>query len=156
MATAIHPTYGISPAITVATSNASYGGDRWGDFAGVAADPSGTDAVWQSHQTSDGSGGWRTEVSRLILDGVAPVAGAPNQTLVAGTALGQWKSFPETVPVKVYWTGSDAGSGIGRTSWTSPTTAATSARPPPQVPRARYEPTTGRHTTEPRLHTSTG
>ena len=114
MATAIHPTYGISPAITVATSDASYGGDRWGDFAGVAADPSGTDAVWQSHQTSDGSGGWRTEVSRLILDGVAPVAGAPNQTLVAGTTLGQWKSFPETVPVKVYWTGSDAGSGISR------------------------------------------
>lgn len=112
VATAIHPSLGFQPAITLETSEASYGGSRWGDFAGIAADPSGTDAVWQTHEVSDISGNWRTVVSRLVLDPSAPTASAPNQALVAGTTLGQYKSYAQSVPVKVSWLGSDTGSGI--------------------------------------------
>ena len=104
------------PPITIETSDASYGGSRWGDFAGISADPSGTDAAWQTHEVSDATGHWRTVVSRLVLDAGAPTASAPNQALIAGTTLGQYKSYAQTVPVRVSWTGSDTGSGVTRYS----------------------------------------
>ena len=108
IALAYHPTNGFNGWIAIATSDASYDGNRWGGYAGVATDPSGTDAVWQTRQTADSTGGWRTHVSRLVLDTTPPTATAPKQELVKGTTLGT------TVPVKVSWTGSDAGSGVAR------------------------------------------
>ena len=115
-AIALHPTLLYQVTIPVATSDASYGGNRWGGYAGIATDPSGTDAVWQTGQTVDSDGHWRTQVSRLVLDSTFPTATAPKQELIKGSALGQYQAVPATVPVKVSWTGADAGSGVARYS----------------------------------------
>ena len=115
-AIALHPTLGYQVTIPVATSDASYGGNRWGGDAGIATDPSGTDAVWQTGQTVDSDGHWRTQVSRLVLDSTFPTATAPKQELIKGSTLGQYQAVPATVPVKVSWTGADAGSGVARYS----------------------------------------
>lgn len=113
LATAIHPTLGLQDPILLATSAASYGGSRWGDYAGISADPSGSDAVWQTHEVSDADGLWRTVVSRLVLDVTAPSnVTAPTQALITGTTLGSERGSVPTVPVKVSWSGSDGGSGI--------------------------------------------
>ena len=99
-----------SPAITVRAGTASYIGTRWGDFVGVAQDPSGTTAVWVADEVADESGLWATTVGRLVLDLVAPtVTSAPNQALIANTTLGV-----QTVPVKISWVTSDPGSGVVR------------------------------------------
>jgi hypothetical protein len=78
---------------------------------GVATDPAGSAAVWQSNQVADELGGWETQVSRLVFDLLPPTASGPNQLLIAGTTVG-----PYTVPVRVTRTASDAGSGVAR-SW---------------------------------------
>ncbi len=122
LAVAVHPTLGVTGSIVLATSGGSYDGDRWGDFAGVAADPLGTDAVWQTHEVADADGGWMTVVSRLVLDLTAPTGvTGPRQALIAGSTLGTASSSGSgpgasipTVPVKVTWTGADTGSGINR------------------------------------------
>lgn len=114
LAMAFHPSLGPQPPIALETSDATYGGDRWGDYAGISADPSGTDAVWQTHEVSDSDGNWRTVVSRLVFDATAPTAVAPTQALIAGTTLGQYGSYAQTVPVRVTWSGADAGSGVTR------------------------------------------
>ena len=99
-----------SPAITVRAGTASYIGTRWGDFVGVAPDPSGTAAVWVADEVADDDGLWVTTVGRLVLDLVAPtVTSAPNQALIANTTLGV-----QTVPVKISWVTSDPGSGVVR------------------------------------------
>ena len=98
-----------SNGITLDDPGYTYTGTRWGDYVGVAADPSGTAAVWQANEFPAADGTWATSVSRLVLDGTAPTATAPVQTLLAGTTVGQF-----TVPVRVTWSGTDAGSGITR------------------------------------------
>lgn len=54
------------------TSDASTSQERWGDYAGVAADPVGYGSVWASHMLVDGDGDWRTTVARLLVDSEAP------------------------------------------------------------------------------------
>jgi hypothetical protein len=99
------------PSILVQAGLFTYAGARWGDYVGVATDPAGSAAVWQSNQVADELGGWETQVSRLVFDLLSPTASGPNQALIAGTTVG-----PYTVPVRVTWTASDAGSGVAR-SW---------------------------------------
>ncbi len=98
--------------LTVATSPASYGGTRWGDFMGISSDPAGSSAVWQANEVATASGDWQEVVSRLVLDGTPPAAapGTPVQSLVRGSQLGT-----STVPIKVSWSPTaDAGSGIAQ------------------------------------------
>lgn len=98
-----------SSGITLDAPGYTYTGSRWGDYVGVATDPAGTAAVWQANEFPASDGTWKTSVSRLVFDGVAPTATPPVQTLLAGTTVGQF-----TVPVRVTWKGTDAGSGITR------------------------------------------
>lgn len=102
------PTYGWSPSITIEAGDATYTGTRWGDYVGVAADPAGTAAVWQANEVAASDGTWRTVVSRLIFDLVPPTATAPRQAFVVPATLSA------TVPIRLSWTGSDAGSGVTR------------------------------------------
>lgn len=96
-----------SEPISLRAGSQVYTGERWGDYVGVAIDPAGTAAVWQSNQVADAAGSWETQVSRLVLDSAAPLVSGPNQGLVAGTTLGR-----DTLPVRVSWTATDAGSGV--------------------------------------------
>jgi hypothetical protein len=83
-------------------------GPRWGDYVGIAADPMGSAAVWQSDEVPTSDGKWRTSVSRLVVDALPPTPpGAPNQALVAGSQL------TDTVPVRISWAAAtDPGSGV--------------------------------------------
>ena len=96
-----------SSPVVIEESDAGYGGQRWGDYVGVAADPSGTAAVWQANEVAADDQTWRTVVSRLLLDRVNPTVTTPVQTLLAGTTLGR-----QAVAVRTAWTGADAGSGV--------------------------------------------
>ncbi len=104
-AAAYKPGVGWSDDVTIADGEGTYLGERWGDYVGVAADPTGSAAVWQSDQIPTSDGDWRTIVSRLILDTVAPSTTAPVATVAKGT-------LASTAPVTLTWSGSDAGSGI--------------------------------------------
>ena len=109
VATAMPIGYGwLDSPVTVATSDSSYTGTRWGDFAGVAPDPLGSSTVWQEHEVSVG-GQWQTVVSRLMVDGTAPVqTGVARQSLITGSTVAGL-----TLPVRVSWPGaSDPGSGV--------------------------------------------
>jgi hypothetical protein len=104
------PAYGWVAPQLIAAGEGTYSGSRWGDYVGVAADPSASAGAWQANEIPTADGSWRTVVSRLLFD-LAPPAGpgVPNQTLLTNTTLG------DTVPVKVYWSAaSDPGSGIRR------------------------------------------
>jgi len=99
-----------SSPVRVSAGSTTYDGGRWGDFTGVALDPAGTAAVWQANETPNADGDWRTLVTRLVLDLVPPVAGAPKQSLVTGSTLGG-----TTLPVRVTWSATDPGSGVAGT-----------------------------------------
>jgi hypothetical protein len=80
--------------VQVDLSDASTTVDRWGDFAGVAIDPTGTGAVWATHEIVAGNGSWRTDVVRLIVDAESPAAPASvsvatvtPETLTAGVSV---------------------------------------------------------------------
>ncbi|MBP1704424.1 MAG: hypothetical protein H6Q36_163 [Chloroflexi bacterium] len=111
-AVAYSPAYNWTDPLLLAAGEGTYAGTRWGDYVGVAADPSATAAAWQANEIPTADGSWRTVVSRLLFDVVPPGApGAPNQVLVSNTTV--W----DTVPVKVSWsaaTDPGSGSGIGR------------------------------------------
>ena len=98
----------IPPLADIGTSKVAYTGTRWGDYVGIAADPSGAGAVWLAHQTAADDGSWRTTVARIVSDGVAPGApGAVSQVQVIPSTLGS------TVPVRTSWgAATDAGSGV--------------------------------------------
>jgi hypothetical protein len=85
---------------------APYTGGRWGDYLGVAPDPSGTGAVWVADEVSAADGKWRTTVLRLVVDSTAPTVTAPAMSVVTTSTL------TPTVPVKLSWSGNDAGSGV--------------------------------------------
>jgi hypothetical protein len=99
-----------SSPVRVRAGSTSYDGGRWGDFTGVALDPAGTAAVWQANETPNADGDWQTQVTRLVLDLVPPVAGAPKQALVTGSTLGT-----STLPVRITWSATDPGSGVAAT-----------------------------------------
>jgi hypothetical protein len=82
---------------------------RWGDYLGVAADPAGTGAAWVGSEIPAADGTWRTVVTRLVVDSTPPTVTIPTVSLVTPAGLPT-----NTVPVRVTWTGSDAGSGIDR------------------------------------------
>jgi hypothetical protein len=99
---------GITTLVEIETSPTAYVGDRWGDFLGIAADPSGTGSVWLAHELADATGTWRTSVVRIVSDGTPP--GAPGtiiQAPVIPSTLGA------TVPIRVVWgSAADADSGV--------------------------------------------
>ncbi|MEI7744888.1 MAG: hypothetical protein WCK58_14215 [Chloroflexota bacterium] len=98
-----------SASTQVDSSDTAYSyGERWGDYVGVATDPAGSDTVWIADEITAYDGGWDTTVQRISVDAMVPVITAPTQSLVAGTTLGSY-----AVPVKVAWTATDAGSGVG-------------------------------------------
>jgi hypothetical protein len=96
--------------VDIEASTEAYTGvnGRWGDFVGVAADPSGSGAVWVEHELVAAGGGWRTSVARIVSDATAPgLPGTLAQTQVISTTLGS------TVPVKIAWgAAADSGSGV--------------------------------------------
>jgi hypothetical protein len=94
--------------ITLASSSSPYTmfSGRWGYSVGIAQDPVGSAAVWQTGEAVRADGKWTTVISRLVMDSVLPAVTAPTQELVAGTTLNQ------QVSVRVRWTASDAGSGL--------------------------------------------
>jgi hypothetical protein len=97
-----------TPLVEIETSPAAYIGDRWGDFLGIAADPSGAGSVWLAHELSDADGNWRTSVVRVVSDGTPPGAPGPtSQRPVIPSTLGS------TVPIRVTWGAApDIDSGI--------------------------------------------
>ena len=82
---------------------------RWGDYLGVAADPSGTGAAWVGSEIPAADGTWRTVVTRLVVDSTPPTVTTPTVSIVTPSGLPA-----STVPVRIIWTGSDPGSGIER------------------------------------------
>lgn len=46
---------------------------RWGDYVGVAQDPTNPDAVWQGDEYPNATGQWSTWISQLVSDTTAPV-----------------------------------------------------------------------------------
>ena len=100
----------VQPFIAVEPSTEAYTGTRWGDFVGVAADPSGSGSVWLEHELVAGGGGWRTGVVRLVSDAAVPTApGAINQAAVTSTTL------TSSVAMRTSWLpATDAGSGVAR------------------------------------------
>ena len=85
-----------------------YTGSRWGDYLGVATDPSGTGAVWVADEVAAGGGTWRTTVLRLAVDATAPTVTAPSMSVLSISSL------TATVPVKLSWSGADAESGVAK------------------------------------------
>jgi putative cell wall-binding protein len=88
----------------------TYVGVRWGDYAGVATDPSVPNAVWQGHQYSDGSGGWATWVSQLSLGAVGQagtVSRLAGSDRYATAATISAATFPSGVPVAYLATGAN-------------------------------------------------
>ena len=98
----------IHPFEELESSSASYTGNRWGDYVGIAADPSAAGAVWMAHELVAADGTWRTSVARIVSDGTAPsVPGAVNQLQVIPSTLGS------TVPVRTTWgAATDTESGV--------------------------------------------
>jgi hypothetical protein len=102
-------TGGLSGETVIDRSSATYtsSSGRWGGYVGVAADPLAPWAVWQNSEAVGAGGDWRTTVSRLVFELVAPTVSAPTQELVANSTL-----TPLLVPVRVRWTAADSGSGV--------------------------------------------
>jgi hypothetical protein len=59
------PTNTYGPLTLLASGGATYAGQRWGDYVGVAQDPSNPSDVWQADEYPNSSGLWATHVSRL-------------------------------------------------------------------------------------------
>jgi len=95
---------GLGTPLLLDTSEAAFSYDRWGDYAGIAMDPVGTGAVWATHMLADGSGDWRTEVTRLLVDGDTPsTPGAPAASTLSTQTLGSAPRY------KLTWGGSTDG-----------------------------------------------
>ena len=60
----------------LAAGAAGYTGDRWGDYVGVATDPTYPYAVWQAGEYANGVGSWSTRVSMLTEDRAPPTVTA--------------------------------------------------------------------------------
>jgi len=99
---------GLSSPLTLADSDGTYDGTRWGDYQAVAADPLGGEAAWVIGETAAADGTWRTHVARLTYDATSPTApGAPTQTVVTPSTLSP------ALATRISWAAAtDAGSGI--------------------------------------------
>jgi hypothetical protein len=89
------------------TSEAAIDGERWGDYAAVAMDPSGTGSAWVTHMLASDDGSWRTTIARIVVDNDLPsTPGAPAATTVSPTPLGFLPKY------RLSWTGaSDPATG---------------------------------------------
>ncbi len=101
-------------AALVAAGRGPYGGiagaglnQRWGDYVGIARDPSEPGSVWQANQMADTGGGWATRVARLGDDTTPPTVGAPRPFFVGGT-----QATSSGIPVRIAWSATDGGSGV--------------------------------------------
>ena len=91
------------------TSDDTYAGTRWGDYVGVASDPALPGSVWVGDEVAAADHSWRTTVMRFALP---TISSAPTQSLVTPSTLPTvGGSSPQTVPVKIAWGGTLAGSG---------------------------------------------
>lgn len=104
------PGVGVADYVPIEASTEAYTNSqgRWGDYVGVAADPSYSGAVWVAHELVATGGGWRTSVARLVSDATPP--GAPG-------VMSQAQVIPSTqagtVSVRTSWgAAADPGSGI--------------------------------------------
>jgi hypothetical protein len=102
----IAPGLSLGTPITLDTGNATYTADRWGDYAGVAMDPTGTGSVWATHEVADADGNWRTQVVRLVADDDLPTnPGRPSARILAPAGLSvRTAPVRVTVPVRISWT----------------------------------------------------
>jgi hypothetical protein len=104
---------GLGPEQSLADGEGTYdpgsNPGRWGDYLGVAADPSGTGAAWVGSEIPSADGTWRTVVTRLVVDSTPPSVTAPTASIVTPSGLPT-----STAPVRIAWTASDTGSGIDR------------------------------------------
>ena len=101
-------------AALVAAGRGPYGGiagaglnQRWGDYVGVARDPSEPGSVWQANQMADTGGGWATRVARLGDDTTPPVVGAPRPFFIGGI-----QATSTGIPLRIAWSATDGGSGV--------------------------------------------
>ena len=84
----IPPGGSLGTPIHLDDGDASYLGERWGDYAGVAMDPVGSGSVWATHEVADADGSWRTDVARLVVDNDNPtVPGKIVPSIVTPSAL---------------------------------------------------------------------
>ncbi len=54
-----------APLLLLKTGGATYNGSRWGDYVGVAQDPTDAHRVWQADEYANASGQWSTWISQL-------------------------------------------------------------------------------------------
>lgn len=108
---------GLSTPQKLDESAAPYRGERWGDYAGVAADVVGTGAAWIVGELVAADGSWLTDVARLAADADPPSAPASpvKAAIVApATVATSPGGASSAVVVRLSWgTASDATSGIG-------------------------------------------
>ena len=92
----------------LASSDGPYGGELWGDYVGVAADPLAAGAIWIVGETAAGDGTWRTDVVQAVVDSTPPTTpGVPYEYFIIPATIG------DLVATRVVWTAStDAGSGV--------------------------------------------
>jgi hypothetical protein len=79
-----------------------YAGGRWGDYVGVAADPTSAGGVWLADEYPDSAGGWATWVQRLrqqsgTLGGSVLINGAAASTTSGTVTLTLTPSAPSPV-----------------------------------------------------------
>ncbi|MHB8672944.1 MAG: fibronectin type III domain-containing protein [Candidatus Limnocylindrales bacterium] len=72
---------GLSVPQVLDRSAAPYAGERWGDYAGIAADVVGSGAVWMVGEVVAADGTWVTDIARLTADATAPPV--PSRPIVA-------------------------------------------------------------------------
>jgi hypothetical protein len=77
------PVNTISNRAVLSAGTATYFGNRWGDYVGVAQDPQVPNAVWQANQYAGGPGfnNWATEITQLQTGGTTFVPITPNRVL---------------------------------------------------------------------------
>lgn len=79
----------VGTPVLLDTSLGSITNERWGDYAGVAMDPTGLGSVWVTQMLAAGDGTWRTTVARMLVDNDLPTTpGTPVANAVTGTKLG--------------------------------------------------------------------
>ncbi|MDQ6752294.1 MAG: hypothetical protein M3017_02505, partial [Actinomycetota bacterium] len=80
------------PAV-IAAGVGNYAGARWGDFVGLAPDPSDIASAWQGNEQPDSRGGWTTRISKLtgaqtgVPDGTLNIEGGSSSTTLTTVQL---------------------------------------------------------------------
>jgi hypothetical protein len=87
----------VSPKELLKAGTAAYGGERWGDYVGVAQDPLVPSAVWQANEYSGGGSEWQTWVSRLQTAGTTFVPLTPARILDTRNGTGLSGKFTANV-----------------------------------------------------------